>query len=169
MSRGVMVPIPAPAPAATARSRPTGTEAPATAKTPAASMLHARGDVPCHEPFHHRRRLAGLQQKSEALAPLLLLVGLLTGIALAFGYGQFMDEETPTTTLEDQVVKLRKQSADRFEDQLNGHFWLRQCSQHSPLCAGYIAGFTRMNSTLAHRSSASATCASPRSRASSQR
>jgi len=84
------------------------------------------------------------------LAPLLLLVGLLAGIALAIGYGQFMAEETPTAVLEDQVVKLRKQSAHRFEDQLNGHFWLRQCNQHSPLCAGYISGFTRMNSILAH-------------------
>ena len=88
--------------------------------------------------------------KVGALAPLLLLVGLLAGIALAFGYGQFMAEETPTAALEDQFVRLRKQSADRFEDQLNGHFWLRQCNQHSPLCAGYIAGFTRMNSILAH-------------------
>jgi len=84
------------------------------------------------------------------LAPLLLLVGLLAGIALAFGYGQFMGEETHTAALEDQVVKLRKQSAHRFEDQLNGQFWLRQCNQHSPLCAGYIAGFTRMNSMLAY-------------------
>src|SRR5262249_47711458 len=88
--------------------------------------------------------------KVGALAPLLLLVGLLAGIALAFGYGQFMADETPAAALEDQVVKLRKQSADRFEDQPNGHFWLRQCNQHSPLCAGYIAGFTRMNSMLAH-------------------
>ena len=47
--------------------------------------------------------------KVGALAPLLLLVGLLAGIALAFGYGQFMAEETPTAALEDQVVKLRKQ------------------------------------------------------------
>ena len=46
-----------------------------------------------------------------ALAPLLLLVGLLVGIALAVGYGQFMAEETPTAALEDQVVKLRKQIA----------------------------------------------------------
>ena len=87
--------------------------------------------------------------KVGALAPLLLLVGLLAGIALAFGYGQFIAEETHTA-LDDQVVKLRKQSAHHFEDQLNGHFWLRQCNQHSPLCAGYIAGFTRMNSILAH-------------------
>src|SRR5262245_4685621 len=48
-----------------------------------------------------------------------------------------MAEETPTAALEDRVVKLRKQSADRFEEQLNGHFWLKQCNQHSPLCAGY--------------------------------
>ena len=88
--------------------------------------------------------------KVGALAPLLLLVGLLAGIALAFGYGQFIAEETHTAALEDQVVKLRKQSAHRSEDELNGHFWLRQCNQHSPLCAGYIAGFTRMNSMLAH-------------------
>src|SRR5215831_15648162 len=47
----------------------------------------------------------------------------------------FLAEETPTTAL---------------EDQLNGHFWLRECNQYSPLCAGYVAGFTRMNSTLAH-------------------
>jgi hypothetical protein len=47
-------------------------------------------------------------------------------------------------------LKLRKVSAHRFEDQLNGHFWLRQCNQHSPLCAGYIAGFTRLNSVLAY-------------------
>jgi hypothetical protein len=87
--------------------------------------------------------------KVGALAPLLLLVGLLAGIALAFGYGQFIAEETHTA-LDDQVVKLRKQSAHRFEDELNGHFWLRQCNQHSPLCAGYIAGFTRMNSVLAY-------------------
>jgi hypothetical protein len=58
--------------------------------------------------------------------------------------------ELPLAALEDQVVKLRKQSAHRFEDQLNGHCWLRQCNQHSALCAGYIAGFTRMNSTLAY-------------------
>ena len=62
----------------------------------------------------------------------------------------FLAEETPTTALEDRVVKLSKQSAHRFEDQLNGHFWLRECNQYSPLCAGYVAGFTRMNSTLAH-------------------
>ena len=84
------------------------------------------------------------------MVPLLLLVGLLAGIALAFGYRQFIAEETHAAALEDQVVKLRKQSAHRFEDQLNGHFWLKQCNQHSPLCAGYIDGFTRMNSTLAH-------------------
>src|SRR5215471_18237325 len=59
--------------------------------------------------------------KVGALAPLLLLVGLLAGIALAFGYGQFMGEETHTAALEDQLVKLRKVSAHRFEDQLNGH------------------------------------------------
>jgi hypothetical protein len=88
--------------------------------------------------------------KIAALAPLLLLVGLLAGIALAFGYGQFMGEETHSAGLEEQVVKLRKVSAHRFEDQLNGHFWLRQCNQHSPLCAGYIAGFTRLNSVLAY-------------------
>jgi len=62
------------------------------------------------------------------LAPLLPLVGLLAGIALAFGYGQFMAEGTPTAALEDQVVKLRKESADLFEDQLNGHFWLGECN-----------------------------------------
>jgi len=88
--------------------------------------------------------------KVGALAPLLLLVGLLAGIALAFGYGQFMGEETHTAALEDQLVKLRKVSAHRFEDQLNGHFWLKQCNQHSPLCAGFIAGFTRLNSVLAY-------------------
>ena len=88
--------------------------------------------------------------KVGALAPLLLLVGLLAGIALAFGYGQFMGEETHTAALEDQLVKLRRVSAHRFEDQLNGHFWLKQCNQHSPLCAGFIAGFTRLNSVLAY-------------------
>jgi hypothetical protein len=88
-------------------------------------MLRERGDVACRGPFHHRRRLRGPQQKS-ASAPLLLLVGL--PIALAFGYGEFMGEETHTAALEDQVVKLRKQSAHRFEDELNGHFWLRQCA-----------------------------------------
>jgi len=61
-----------------------------------------------------------------------------------------MAGESPTVAFESQVVKLRKQSADPFEDQLNGHFWLRECNQHSPLCAGYISGFTRMNSILAH-------------------
>jgi hypothetical protein len=61
-----------------------------------------------------------------------------------------MGDETHSAGLEEQVVKLRQQSAHRFEDQLNGHYWLRQCSQHSPLCAGYIAGFTRMNSMLAY-------------------
>jgi len=88
--------------------------------------------------------------KVGALAPLLPLVGLLAGIALAFGYERFMAGESPTVAFESQVVKLRKQSADPFEDQLNGHFWLRECNQHSPLCAGYISGFTRMNSILAH-------------------
>ena len=88
--------------------------------------------------------------KVGALATLLLLVGLLAGIALAFSYGQFMGEETHSAGLEEQVVKLRKVSAHRFEHQLDGHFWLRQCNQHSPLCAGYIAGFTRMNSVLAY-------------------
>ena len=61
---------------------------------------------------------------------------LLAGIALAFGYGQFMGEETHTAALEDQVVKLRKQSAHRFQDRLNGHFWLRQRNQRSRLCSG---------------------------------
>jgi len=50
---------PAVAPAAPARSHPTGTEAPATAKTPAASMPRERGDVACREPLQHLRRLAG--------------------------------------------------------------------------------------------------------------
>src|SRR5262249_15137420 len=73
--------------------------------------------------------------KVSALAPILPLVGLLAGIALTFGYEKFMAEESPTAAFESQVVKLRKQPADRFEDQLNGHFWLRECNQHSPLCA----------------------------------
>jgi hypothetical protein len=83
------------------------------------------------------------------LALALLLAGLLVGIALAFGYQQFLAEEPLTAGVESQVMKLRRQSAQRLEDQLTGRFWFPLCDKLSPMCTAYIAGFVEMQTSLA--------------------
>jgi hypothetical protein len=62
------------------------------------------------------------------------------GSALALGYKHFFAKEPPSAA-EIQTTKIRRQSANRLEDQLTGRFWFPLCDKLSPVCTAYIAGF----------------------------
>jgi hypothetical protein len=104
----------------------------------------ARPATPAAAP-PQRQRYARL----TVLGPVLVLAGLLLGSAFAFGYEQFFAEESPTATAESQTITLRRQSADRLEDQSTARFWFPFCDKLSPMCTAYIAGFLEMQTGLA--------------------